>query len=79
MTQTYQELIIEGLKGLPPDILAEITDFVYFVRKRTLQPHTFADELRNSLIDTELRQLSHSEELHLEQEFEAYEQRFPHE
>jgi hypothetical protein len=79
MTQTYQELILEGIKGLPPDILAEITDFVYFVRKRTLYPRAFEDELRHSLLDIELRQLSRAEEAHLEQEFEDYDQRFPRE
>jgi hypothetical protein len=75
--QTYQELIIEGLKGLPPEMLAEITDFVYFVRKRALQPQAFAEELRNTLLLAELRQLSYTEELHLEQEFDNYDQRYP--
>ena len=37
-TQTYQQLIIEGIKGLPLEVLAEIADFIYFVRKRALQP-----------------------------------------
>jgi hypothetical protein len=39
IAQGYQELIMEGVKGLPTDILAEVADFVYFVRKRALQPN----------------------------------------
>jgi hypothetical protein len=43
MTQpTYQQLILEGIKGLPQEALVEIVDFIYFVRKRTLQPHALA-------------------------------------
>jgi len=45
-TPTYQQLIIEGMKELPPEVLAEITDFVYFVRKRLLQPQAFEEETR---------------------------------
>ena len=30
MTQNYQQLIIEGIKGLPPETLAEIADFIFF-------------------------------------------------
>jgi len=30
----YQHLIIKGIQGLPPDILSEINDCVYFLRKR---------------------------------------------
>ena len=75
--QSYQQLIIEGIEGLPPEILAEITDFIYFVRKRTLQSHTFEEELQNSLLKVELRQLSRDEEAHLEQEFENYDKYYP--
>jgi len=68
--QAYQQLIIEGIRGLPPEILAEITDFIYFVRKRTLQRQGFAEELK---------QLSRYEVAHLEKEFEGYEQLYPRE
>jgi hypothetical protein len=78
-TQTYQQLIIEGIKGLPPEVLAEIADFIYFVRKRVLEPQTFGEELQNALLRVELRQLSRTEEAHLEKEFEGYDQLYPHE
>lgn len=76
-TQTYQQLIIEGIKGLPPEILAEIADFIYFVRKRTLHPQAFEEELRDALLRVELKQLSRDEEAHLEKEFEGYDQLYP--
>ena len=76
-TPTYQQLILEGIKGLPPEVLAEITDFVYFVRKRLLQPHAFAEEIQNTLRREELRQLSRNEEAHVEQEFAGYDQLCP--
>jgi hypothetical protein len=67
--QTYQQLILEGIKGLPPEILAEILDFVYFVRRRVLQPDLFEEEVQQLV---ELKQLSRQETTHLEQEFENY-------
>ena len=69
-SQAYQKLILDGINGLPPEILAEITDFIYFVRKRTLQQQDFEEELR---------QLSRSEATHLEKEFASYERRYPRE
>ena len=78
-TQAYQQLIIEGIKGLPPEALAEIVDFIYFVRKRALQPETFEEELQNALLNIELRQLSRDEEAHLERELEDYDARYPRE
>jgi hypothetical protein len=70
MAQTYQLLIVEGIRDLPTETLAEIIDFIYFVRKRTLEHHQFEEEVK---------QLSRAEITHLEMEFEGYEQRYPHE
>jgi hypothetical protein len=77
-TQTYQKLINEGIKGLPPDTLAEIVNFIYFLRMRTLKPRAFEEELQSALLNTELHQLSHEEEAHLEKEFENYDKLHPH-
>ena len=77
--QIYQQLIVQGIRGLPAETLAEIADFVYFLRKRVQQPDIFAEELRNALLGEELKQLSRDEEVHVEQEFADYEQRYPHE
>jgi hypothetical protein len=77
--QGYQELIMEGVKGLPTDILAEVADFVYFVRKRALQPPMLDDELRIAVLRAELKQFSREEIAHLEGEFANYEQLYPRE
>ncbi len=47
---TYEELITAGIKGLPQELLAEIVDFVYIVRKRFTQPQAFASELETTLL-----------------------------
>jgi len=77
--QIYQQLIVQGIRGLPAETLAEIVDFIYFLRKRAQQPDSFAEELRSVLLGEELKQLSRDEEAHLEQEFADYEQRYPRE
>ena len=38
--EPYEQLIVEGIKGLPPELLAEIAAFVYFVRRAT-EPQEF--------------------------------------
>lgn len=76
-TYAYQELITEGIKGLSTELLREVADFVYLLRKRVQDPQAFAEEQRNFLLAAELTQLSRDEERHLEEEFAEYEQRFP--
>jgi hypothetical protein len=49
--KSYEQLITEGIKGLPQELLAEIADFVYVVRKRYMQPQAFADELEAVLLE----------------------------
>lgn len=78
-TPPYEQLIMEGLQGLPPEILAEIADFVYCLRKRVLHPQAFEEERLVALLRAELRQLSRDEEAHLEREFADYDQRYPRE
>jgi hypothetical protein len=77
--QTYQQLIFEGIQTLPPEALSEIFDFVYFIRKKWLQPQYFEEERYETLLQTELHSLSHAEQTHLEQEFADYERLYPHE
>ena len=76
-THTYRQLIYEGINGLTPDMLAEIVDFVYFVRKRNLEPQAFAEDLRTTLLNKELRDLSRNEEQHMDKEFEDYDKLYP--
>jgi hypothetical protein len=77
--QSFEKLILEGVKGLPTEAIAEITDFVYFVRKRLLQPQDYENEVHSLLLKAELKQLSRDDEAHLEKEFENYEQYCPRE
>jgi hypothetical protein len=76
-SQAYQEMITEGIKGLPTELLREVADLVYLLRKRAQDPQGFADEQSNFLLAAELQQLSRNEASHLEEEFADYEQRFP--
>lgn len=78
-TNAYEQLIVEGIKGLPPEALTEIADFIYFVRKRVLQPQSFEEKWRHALLRMELRPLSRGEEDHLEKEFEDYDKLYPRE
>jgi hypothetical protein len=64
---------------MPPEALVEITDFIYFVRRRMLQPEAFEEERHDLLLRSELKRLSRDEDAHLEREFEGYEQLFPRE
>jgi hypothetical protein len=75
--QTFKQIINEGIKDLPEVALAEIMDFVFFVRKRTLQPEIYEEELQSSLMNAELNQMSRDEEAHLEKEFENYDKLYP--
>lgn len=73
----YQQLISEGIKGLPPEMLSEVVNLVYLLRRRALDPEGFAEEQRSFLLAAQLRELSQAETRHLEEEFADYEQRHP--
>ena len=75
-TYSYRQLIMEGING-PSDTLAEILDFVYFLRKRVLQPQAFEEERQSILLNADLKQLWRSEMTHLEEEFDQYEKLYP--
>ena len=68
-TQDYQEMITESIRDLPEETLEEIAHFVLFMRKKTLEPKVFEDELWGKMLEMELQQLSRDQEAHLEQEF----------
>jgi hypothetical protein len=75
--QAFEEMIAEGIKGLPPEALAEITDFVFFVRKRTFDPQMFEDDLRELSLRMARQQLNQEEEQHMEEEFKDYDKLYP--
>ncbi len=78
-SQPYHQMVADGIKGLPPEMLAEIVDFIYFVRKRKFEPTAFSEDLRSHILNFELRKLDEKEVGHLEKEFEGYHERYPRE
>jgi hypothetical protein len=75
--QVYKEMIVSGIQDLPPALLAEVANFVYFVRKQVDDPDAFAVEQYSLLLNKSLEQLKSNELFHLEAEFADYEQQFP--
>ena len=76
-TETYQKMIVAGLDGLPDNFLAEIADFVLFLRHKLEYPNVFVEEVGQSLLQPAM-QVGWQESLaHLEEEFVDYDQRFP--
>lgn len=77
--QVYKELIVSGIQDLPPALLAEVANFVYFVRKQVDEPDAFASEQYSLLLHKTLGQDTAIELNHLEAELAGYEQQFPRE
>ena len=63
--QVYKELIVSGIQDLPPALLAEVANFVYFVRKQVEDPDAFAAEQYRLLLTKALGQLDTYELNHL--------------
>ncbi len=49
LTTNYEQFIIEEIKGLPQESLAEIAYFVYFMHQRAKQPQIFELALQTAL------------------------------
>lgn len=71
-SEQYRERIMVGLDGLPPDILAQIFDYVYFLRQRTLTPESFATAVSEMVLRAERHAMNQHEWAHLEEEFADY-------
>ena len=76
-TISYEKIITTGIKGLPAETLREIADFVYFIRRRAIDPKSFEDEQFRALVEEDLENLTETELKHLEQEFTDYESIYP--
>jgi hypothetical protein len=77
--QVYKQLIISGIQDLSPALLAEVANFVYFVRKQAEAPDAFASEQYALLLNQDRKTLNQDELHHLETEIAGYEQQYPHE
>ncbi len=78
-TPSYEQLIVSGIKDLPPDALREIADFVYFLRRRAVDPQSFEEDQFRTLIEQDLSKFNENELKHLEAEFADYEKLYPYE
>jgi hypothetical protein len=78
-TKEYHQLINEGIKELPESALAEIADFVYFVRFKTASQTYSEADLYSLLLDLEMKQVASQSLHHLEEEFANYDERYPEE
>ena len=74
-TVELEQLIGEGIKGLPTEYLSEIADFVVFLRRKALE----GKEYQLSDIQQELSLLDTHERQHLEEEFQDFDQQIPKE
>jgi hypothetical protein len=73
MNQTsYEQIIVAGIRNLPPERQREVADFVYFLRQREEN-----DAEYQQLIEADLAGLEADELKHLEEEFEDYDQLHP--
>ncbi|NCO36700.1 MAG: hypothetical protein AUJ92_00190 [Armatimonadetes bacterium CG2_30_59_28] len=75
--QVYESMILRGISDLPPEMLHEVTDFVFFLRQRRGDSRVPEEELRQSLLSADLKSFRAREEDHLMEEFEDYERRYP--
>ena len=76
-TTSYEKIITSGIKGLPAETLREIADFVYFIRRRAIDPKSFEDEQFRALVEVDLKNLTETELKHLDEEFADYESIYP--
>lgn len=73
MNQTsYEQLIVAGIRNLPPERQREVADFVYFLRQREENNAEY-----ERLIEADLAALEAEELEHLNEEFKDYEQIYP--
>lgn len=73
-TNTYQEKILAGIDGLPDDVLAEIADYVYYLRRKVTLPDVYAAEVQHEVLEYTLRRGRQDSLTHLEEEFADYDQ-----
>ncbi len=77
--QVYKQLILNGIQDLSPNLLAEVANFVYFLRKQNEEPDAFTSDQFELLLGKDLQQFDLAEMRHLEEEIADYQQLYPFE
>jgi len=72
-----EKMIVEETKGLSLEALAEILDFVQFIKTKKLKH--LAEKSFEKNINIKLTELNKMSLLHLEEEFDNYKEIYPHE
>lgn len=72
-----EKLILKETKGLPPNALNEILDFIQFIKEKKLTKNR--DDIYKSNLDLELNLLDKKELSHLEEEIKDYKEIYPRE
>ncbi|MCU0443702.1 MAG: hypothetical protein MUE85_02210 [Microscillaceae bacterium] len=73
----FKEMILRGIQDLSEDSLQQIAEFVFFIRKKNLEPEIFAQEFEYVLHNNILNDVDNVELKHLEDEFSIYQNEFP--
>lgn len=76
-SEAYQKMIVAGLAGLPNDYLAEVADFVFFLRNKLEATDAFAVAVDQDSFQPAMQAGWQESLAHLEEEFADYERRFP--
>ncbi|HHY58354.1 MAG TPA: hypothetical protein GYA08_23290 [Chloroflexi bacterium] len=58
-------------------MLAEITDYIYFLQRKVTLPDIYAAEVQHAVLEYALRSGRKDSLVHLEEEFADYDQQFP--
>ena len=72
-TVDFENVILQGIRGLPKQYVSEVADFVLFLRQKAIQNNDFYD------FKKELSLLNEQEISHLEEEFKDFDKLFPKE
>jgi len=75
--QVYKELMVSSIQDLPPTLLAQVANFVYFVRNQVEDPDAFAAAQDQLLLGRALCEFDIHECEHVEAELAEMVQGIP--